>query len=257
MPNNDKDRWDYNTDYNFRVDKGVYGFTDFVHRQNFHEGDLRGGAGVPKYIKTFKSFHETYPDQFLSLKCSGDVLNVVAPIQRAQKEISESMAIINRLRSIALKNPMKGILIDLCAGNALTSVIAAHLLPFKKVIALDIKKRKRDWGKIDRFEYVQYDIKDANLPFDLEEENVKAVISVHPCGDLAEHVIFHWKAFKDAKLILMPCCKGQIKGQLIPGCFNKKLTKYDRWSWYLANVAEGKLSFDNKCLSPCNAIIEA
>lgn len=115
----------------------------------------------------FKPYQKTYLDQFLSLKCAGDVLNVIAPIQKAQKEISESMAIIHRLRSIALKNPMKSILLDICAGNALTSVIAAHLLPFKKVIAIDIKKRIRRWDSVRRFVYWQTDINDDKFIHDL------------------------------------------------------------------------------------------
>lgn len=208
----------------------------------------------------FKLYDKTYLDQFLSLKCAGDVLNIVTPIQKAQKEISESMAIINRLRSIAIKNPMKGTLVDLCAGNALTSVIAAHLLPFKRVIAVDIKKRKRDWHKVERFEYIQENI--VNMR-DCHWDDTLIIISIHPCGKLAEDVINLWKYQKTfhkptiVKLILMPCCKGQIKEQKIPSCFNKKLSKYERWAWYLAELAEGKLTFDNRCLSPCNAIIEA
>ncbi len=209
----------------------------------------------------FKSHHKTYLDQFLSLKCSGDVLNVVAPIQRAQKEISESMAVITRLRPIALQNSRKGVLIDLCVGNALTSVIAAHLLPFRKVIAVDVKKRKRSWGAVERFEYISADIKEDNCLPGIDYNTVSAIISVHPCGELAERVIYLYKIIKtmnqNVKLILMPCCKGQIKEQKMPPCFNKKLTKYDRWSWYLAELVRGKLSFDNQCLSPCNAIIEA
>lgn len=72
---------------------------------------------------------------------------------------------------------------------------------------------------------------------------------------LAEKVI-EIKREIGGKLILMPCCKGQIKEQEIPACFDKKLTKYNRWAWYLSNLAGGKLSFDNKILSPCRAIIE-
>lgn len=208
-----------------------------------------------------KVYHKTYLDQFLSLKCAGDVLNVVAPIQRAVKEISESMAIINHLRSVAIKNPMEGILIDLCAGNALTSVIAAYLLPFKKIIAVDIKKRKRNWELVKRLESIQYDIKNPDTPDILYSDNISAVISVHPCSELAELVIEYWKCLKrsgqNVSLFIMPCCKGQIKEQKIPSCFNKKLTKYDRWAWYLSERAGGKLTFDDKCLSPCNAIIEA
>lgn len=217
-------------------------------------------------MSNFKQYTKHYVDYFLSLKCSGDVLNVVAPIQRAQKEITESMAVIQRLRPIAIKNPMEGVLVDLCAGNALTSVLATHLLPFKKVVAVDIKKRKRDWNKVKRFEYIQADINDSNFESDLgikldeiARQYSLVFISVHPCGDLAERVIAITKYFCviKAKLILMPCCKGQIKEQKIPACFNKKLTKYDRWAWYLAELSGGKLSFDNKVLSPCRAIIEA
>ena len=124
-----------------------------------------------------------YVDEFMKLKCSSDVLSVVNPLgNKASKEITESMGIIKKLRKIVIKDPMKYTLYDLCAGNALTSVIASFLLPVKESIAIDVKWRKRRWHLAKRFTYLEYDIYDLASSF-IEENSI--IIAVHPCGNLA------------------------------------------------------------------------
>src|SRR3989304_618388 len=51
-----------------------------------------------------------YINQFLNLKCSGDILNVVAPIP--SKEITESMGIIRLIKGLTIKEPMKWAAVD-------------------------------------------------------------------------------------------------------------------------------------------------
>ena len=97
---------------------------------------------------------ETYLNEFLKLKCCGDILNIVNPVQRIEKEISEAMGLLKIIKKIALKDPMKYTLYDFCAGNALISVTAVHLLPIKYAYAIDKRKRNRNWEKVKRFEYV-------------------------------------------------------------------------------------------------------
>lgn len=72
-------------------------------------------------------YKQSYVSEFLSFKCAGDVLNIVNPVKRAEKEISESMAIINKLRPLVLADPMKYTLIDMCAGNALANLFNLNL----------------------------------------------------------------------------------------------------------------------------------
>ncbi len=70
-----------------------------------------------------------YVDEFLSLNCAPDVLGAVGPINNPSKEISEAMAVIRRLRPIVLKEGSVSLvgMLEFCAGNALTSVLACHL----------------------------------------------------------------------------------------------------------------------------------
>src|SRR3990170_6036520 len=84
--------------------------------------------------------------RFLSLKCSGDVLNAVNPIRNAEKEISESWAILRKIKPLTLTNKMQYNVLDLCAGNAITSVLSAFVLPVSSATATDIRPRKRNYG---------------------------------------------------------------------------------------------------------------
>jgi hypothetical protein len=193
-----------------------------------------------------------YVNQFLKLKCSGDVLNIVGPMNQAEKEISESMAIIKRIQGIALREPMQYTLYDLCAGNALTSVIAAYLLPFKQVIAVDKRERNRKWDTVKRFKYVVGDIKH------IEMEEKAVIIGVHACGEASRMIIALYNLSEAEHLVLMPCCVGQIRMSL-PQIIRETVGKYLIWCWDLAGGCIGKvnLTVDTNCLSPCNGIITA
>jgi len=205
-----------------------------------------------KYIEYKK---QSYLDEFLSLKCSGDVLNIVSPIQNAQKEITESMAVLKKVRKISLKNPMNYILYDFCAGNALTSVLAAHLLPIKQVIAIDNRERSRDWYKAKRFTYEFSDIYDYPVNR-INKDSI--IVSIHPCSNLAERVIEIYNNSMAEFLILMPCCNGSIRIGT-PDLIREKIGKYLIWCWDLASRCIGRVNMviDSKCLSPKNCILIA
>lgn len=204
----------------------------------------------------------SYTTDFMRLKCAGDVLNIAGPMKAPDKEISESMAVIRHLKSIALKEPMQWTLYDMCAGNALTSLIAVHLLPFKKAIAVDKRERYRKWENAKRFTYLNYDIKKIknNLKLwqksDVPEKAI--IIGVHACQSLANDIIDIYNKSDASHLILMPCCIGQITIS-VPDFFRERLGKYWIWTWQLSQRCEGKVSIheDKKILSPCNAIITA
>lgn len=198
---------------------------------------------------------QAYVSEFLSLKCAGDVLNIVSPLgDKAQKEITESMAVVKRLRSISLRKPMEYTLYDLCAGNALTSVIAVHLLPIKHAVAMDKKPRKRQWRLAKRFQYVTKDIYDIDPKYNIAPNSI--IIAVHACTDLSNRVINIYLESDASYLILMPCCEGK-KTLYFPPIFKEKLGTYLWWSYQLALKAKGRLLVDEKVISPKNALIIA
>lgn len=211
-------------------------------------------------MSDYKIDHKTsYISEFLSMKCSGDVLNTVNPMARAEKEITESMAIIKRLRPIALASPMKYTLIDLCAGNALTSVLAIHLLPFNSAVAVDRRPRERRWGNVRRFDYKHADIQ--TMPYYAYAPNgsESVIIASHACGDLSRKIIEIYNDYPLCKhLVMLPCCVGKFKSTM-PPVLSKRLGKYLLWchDLWLSVKGHAMIATDNKCLSPCNTIITA
>lgn len=195
-----------------------------------------------------------YLGKFLSLDCCGDILNIVTPLSHAPKEITESMAIIERLRGEVLPNPMKYQILDLCAGNALTSLTSVFLLPVKQAVAVDKKKRNRDYHKANRFRYVELDIF-TDETFNFIDENT-IIISIHPCRGMAARVVEIYNNSPARSLYLMPCCIGKYR---IPAkqflCEN--LGKYQAWCYYLASLCNGSIEIDANCISKANAVISA
>jgi len=193
-----------------------------------------------------------YVERFLKMRCAGDVLNAVGPISNCLKEITESMAIINKIRPLILNNPMKYSLIDLCAGNCLTSIIAAHLFPLKHVVALDIRKKNQDRFKpVTRFFYVEKNIYDKDVINMIFEHTI--IISVHPCKILAKRVIELYNKSKSPMFVMMPCCSGHISTI-------KNEDKYTAWCKHLYSLldySEITLGKDDNCVSEKNVIITA
>lgn len=202
-------------------------------------------------------YKQSYVSEFLSFKCAGDVLNIANPVMRAEKEISESMAIIKKLRPLALADPMKYTLIDMCAGNALTSLIAIHLLPFAKAIAVDKRPRSRKWDNAKRFKYVTADIHDVTHY--LPEGGEFIVMSSHACGELSRRIIEVYNDNPSCKhLVMLPCCIGNYQSTM-PQILSKKVGKYLLWCHDLWLSAHGHstIASDDKCLSPCNIVVTA
>jgi len=198
---------------------------------------------------------QTYLDEFLSLRCAGDVLNIASPIQRAAKEISESMAMIKHLRKIAGGAPGKYVLFDLAAGNALTSLLAIHLLPFNSAVAIDKRSRVRPWERALHFEYHTIDLFNLSLQ-DILSETV--ILSVHPCRDVAERVVQIYNESPAEHLVLMPCCIGPTR-MSVPDQIRQQVGRYMVWCWHLAEKCKGTVKFrvDERVLSPANCIIVA
>lgn len=200
---------------------------------------------------------QKYIRSFLALKCAGDVLNVVTPVQKMEKEITESMSIIKELKKITLKDPMKYNIVDMCAGNALTSVLSVFTLPVKKAIAIDIKARKRRWHLADRFTYWEKDINTYRHElYDVIDEN-SIIIGVHACGNLSNDIIDIYKKSYAKHLILMPCCQGTLTKKVPLAIQDLIQDKYKVWTWQLAEACDGRFKFDKSVISPKNGVIIA
>ena len=215
--------------------------------------------------------HQGYLSEFLSLKCVGDVWNVVNPLgTKAQKEITESMAMIHVLRSIVLRRPMELHLIDMCAGNALTSVLAAHLLPIALATAVDKRERKRRWDAVKRFRYIVRDIKEFEH-VDYRDNTGKynphsiIVMAVHPCKTAPDIVKYFIQSEAAEYLLMMPCCRGGVDRfvKRFTTLELEKFGRYEQWCLYLAELCRESKGVkvqvyrDKKCISPCNIMIVA
>lgn len=193
-----------------------------------------------------------YINEFLSLRCAGDVLNCYpGGLNKGAKEISESMAIINAMRYLVNASPMQYTLYDIGAGNALTSLIAVHLLPIKRAIAIDRKPRKLDTRRVERFFYIAADaFSEVQI-----EHHPAIIISVHPCKALAERVVEIYRESRSNLLFIMPCCVGKLKG--VPENLISRDGRYKAWCWKLAIMADGMFYEDGYCNSACNQVVFA
>jgi hypothetical protein len=203
----------------------------------------------------FQYYTNPYVMKFVRLESALDILEATSPLgNKPMKEVSESIGILEKLRKIVLKEPNKYTLYDICAGNALTSVIAAFLLPIDQAIAIDKNPRERKWDLVKDF---SYDIKNIRKlePNYFEKDSI--IISVHPCRDLAERVIELYNESEASHLILMPCCVGNIDKRH-QFAIKALKDKYLAWTFQLADyVGGGAISIDKKVISPKNSIIVA
>jgi hypothetical protein len=198
-----------------------------------------------------------YIDKFLALRCAGDVHNVTFPVQNMAKEISESMGMINHLRSLVLKEPMRYTLLDLCAGNALTGIIGIHLLPIKAAHAFDIKPHtKRNYQDVKRFTYHQQDINANEGPLpDLMRTLAPTdtiIIGVHPCGMLATTIINLAFLYQVEHVAVMPCCQSQIEPWMASVPF---LSREEKWLMTLASPHKLHIKVDRHIMSPRRYIL--
>jgi hypothetical protein len=202
-----------------------------------------------------------YVSEFLSLQSAPDILGTVGYLgNKPEKEITEAMAIIHKLRPIVLNAHGEFELVDLCSGNALVPVIAAHLLPVNCAVAVDKLPRDRNWDRAEKFTYIQQDI--YGIP-DFWFRNPTILTAVHCCRDLAEQVVKIYQTHDNIKyLILMPCCIGDLNSSIlrfIKEEANGDLAWVTKLAMTLTLLGNNKVSVhkDNFVLSPKRYIIKA
>jgi len=196
---------------------------------------------------------------FLELKCAGDVLNSVHPFLNPEKEITETMAIVKKLKKTLITNPNKYTIFDFCAGNCLTSSLIAHLFKIVHVFAIDKEERDRpNFNKIKNFTYLKKDFvleKNSIIDF-IQMHSPSIIVSVHPCAELAHTIVDIYKNSKVDYLFLMPCCEGKNVFEY-PTFLRNKLSTYELWCLDLCNLSKGNASVDHQCRSNKNIIITA
>jgi len=206
----------------------------------------------------------TYLNEFKALKCANDILTVLSPIPKMEKEISEAMTILNALiRTVGSLGIELHNIYDLCAGNGLAGVLITHMYKRANVTAVDIHKRVREWEKIDRFQYLEADIAI------LKHRDVSGgiLISSHPCAN-AKYLVQMFRQLNPKALIMIPCCSGKVKYD-IPQAVQDKLGDYASWCFSLyqeskifaetESLEKIKLCmyYAKKCVSPRNIVITA
>jgi len=208
------------------------------------------------YLSQNRMVSMGYINEFFGLKCSGDVLNAVGRLgHEPTKEISESMGITKRIKSLLIPNPGKYNILDLCAGNALTSVLASHLYKLDHAVAVDRQERVRNWDIVKGFKYVFQDIYDSSI-FDLIDKNT-IIISVHCCGNLAKRIREIYEKSQAKALFMMPCCLARLEHRY-PEIIEKKLGNYMLFCWDLTYGMENPIMIvDDHILSPKNIIIKS
>lgn len=230
-----------------------------------------------------------YTDEFFKLKAAPDILAATKAITNGTKEITESMSIIHAIRHVTLSNKMNYSLVDMCSGNALVPIIAAHLLPVRNCISVDKRLPKSSWTRVKRlYSLGSVDIMSGEKMLDLDINKhlggKRAILtSVHPCGKLAEQVInIFLRRPQYRHLYMMPCCSSKInhrrKNNLldevrliysevttisIEKAGEKIVDSYVLWCLHLANLlSQAKdvrvsMRRDPHCLSEKNIIITA
>lgn len=198
-----------------------------------------------------------YIEEFLALRCAADIIGIAHPVNKFAKEITESMAVIKKIKSKMLDAPMIYNLVDLCSGNALIPLISAFMLPSKWNYAIDLKPRKRLWHQAKRFTYTNYNIHDDEICQFIEHLDGPVILTAsHTCKSLAERTAQIYNKTKAEMLVLVPCCVGKIP-QKLSDKLTSQIGRDNLWGLYLSHLANGRLSQDNNIISPKNRIILA
>lgn len=203
-----------------------------------------------------------YLTEFFNLRCAGDILNTIYPANNLEKEITESMAIINKIKHLILGLEQKNkeiTLIDAGSGNALTPLLATFIYKNVNSIAVDKNPRERNYSEVKRFNYYEYSftgVIDDNCDFIRSTNPSDSIIltGVHACKNLTKYILYTAKNL-NAYVATMPCCVGSL---------DRKHTRYDFMSpskyqkWIIQLLEENRFlrAYEDKyIIGPKNIII--
>ena len=201
-----------------------------------------------------------YVNEFLSLKCAPDVLIATnsPKIKKLPKEISEVMSAWKYVRRIINSTDIQWRIFDICAGNGLFGVLAAHLSSpsnVSRIIAIDKRDRKLE-SPVKNYYRLCEDIYMSTKLNHMVTHNIEPTIfvAIHPCNGLAKRVIELYKEYKGKKvLVIMPCC-GKAKQTILPPVITEDM--YKKWCYELyTSLDDPRMYQDTNNLSPRNIII--
>jgi len=205
-----------------------------------------------------KAKEKSYLHKFLNLKCAGTLLGTLYPISSGvEKEVSEAWAITRRIKDrIFNKERDYYNIVELCAGNPVTGILARLLFPVSSVTSVDKRLIERDYSQIRDYKYIQKNIYDKDIVDLINSKTI--IISSHPCKNLAIRVAELFNITKAAGLYFIPCCHGSLPERWKQRQFLKEnIGVYQTWCFYLAVLCNGHLEEDKHCLSPKNIVISA
>jgi len=202
----------------------------------------------------------SYLNSFFNLRSSAQILQVYERISCGAKEISEGMAMKDRIRKIVLQKPMEYTLLDLCSGNGLIPIIAIFTLPLKEAIASDKNPHEHNYFLVRNFKYWKLDLYDKKAVKETLQKIQGPIIltSMHPCKGLAQKVIEIYQNFTKIKhVILCPCCPGHHPNLKMVEEKEEEFNQnyYDRWALTLNRKLQGMIERDTKMISPRNIFL--
>lgn len=221
-----------------------------------------------------------YLNQFLSLRCSGDVLNATAPISNGAKEITEAMGMRELVKRIVHAKDQNYVHIDLCSGNCLAPILSAFTFSNVYAFGVDLRKPRDSFKDVKRFVYFRGDIHDLTvmesdalngafhepekMSIGVSTSETAILSAMHACGNLSKHIIDLFLKSCAKHLILCPCCIGKGNGWIHDAALNAlRMNDHDAWCLYLAStlhdagIDDIHIIKDNHVLSPRNMFIVA
>ncbi len=194
----------------------------------------------------------SYMTQFLHLKAAGDVLNAVGwPNILPERDITRAMACIQLLRPVArglTKGAEPGTLFDLCCRRGILAVLAAHLLPYKTVFAVEMCENSPPLDTAmpltRRFTPIEADIYKGQALVDLIRSKTGAVLaSSHANRSESERIVHLYQTSPNVlQLVLLPDVQGhQVRDGIRKPLRRSTLDPISAWAldmalWLRADV---------------------
>ncbi|NPA32910.1 MAG: methyltransferase [Aquificae bacterium] len=179
------------------------------------------------------------------------------------KEITEAMAIRERIRDFLIKNP-DAVVIDACSGKGFLTTLIALMHPKTRVISVDIdtNAERSHLNFLKNVRFVNADIMSEDFEKLVKEAGEKVVlVGSHLCRELSERFARITNTCKNVKLgVLMPCCEGDFPRERYQFLIDE-LGVYEAWCYYLKDLFSPelrvKMKRDKKVISPKNILITA
>jgi len=207
-----------------------------------------------------------YLEKFNKFRCKKEFLNIFKgkSMSFLKKEITEALAIKERLKRVLSNKSEDYILVEIGSGKGYFSVLMALFYKDLEIYMID-KNPNINLEHIKKFENIKFlnlDIRKKEFEEffnELIKKNKKIiVVAIHLCQDNAKELVKFYNKFKKSIeiFILVPCCPGSF----VKADKSVNVDPYLQWSFYLFNLIESKnksMVKDKNMISERNIIIKA